>query len=359
VPGVSYWNDRKADVPWSIHIAKIDRSRTDLAFVSTHARNTVFGLGTLGSQIRSVPASIGKPVVGINGDFYVVDNGPYVGDPRGLQIMNGELLSAPTDQVAFWIDSAGAPHAAHVESHFTVTLPDGTSLPLKLNEQRGVRDVVLYTPRLGPSTRAEGGHEFVVERNGDGPWLPLEINQTYSVKVSEARESGDTPLKPGIMVLSFGPRLASAANLAVGSVLKVSTATEPMIAGTRTAIGGGNILIHQGVVQDFNMPVSGAYKYRSVVERHPRSAVGFNDTHVFLVEVDGRQPGLSIGMTLHELGLYMKALGCEEAMNFDGGGSSTLWFDGRVVNNPCNGGERDIGNGLVVVWKPTAQASTP
>ena len=143
----------------------------------------------------------------------------------------------------------------------------------------------------------------------------------------------------------------------VGSILKISTGTDPELSGVRFAIGGGNIMIRQGVVQDIQIPSGGAYKYRSVLERHPRSAVGFNRTHIFLVEVDGRQPDLSVGMTLHELGEYMRGLGCEEAMNFDGGGSSTLWVDGKVVNSPCNGSERDIGNGLVVVRKPAEQAA--
>lgn len=359
LPGIAYWNDRKTSVPWSIHIVKIDRSQADLAFASTLARNTVFGLGTLGSQIGSIPPAVGKPLVGINGDFYVVDHGAYVGDPRGLQIMSGEVVSAPTDQVVFWLDAANQPHAGHVESKFTVTWPDGTSSPLKLNEERGVRESVLYTPRLGSSTRTVGGREAVVAREGNSPWLPLTIGTSYTLKVTEVRENGDTSLKGDRMVLSFGPKVANASTLTVGSILKVSTATEPELTGTRTAIGGGNIMIHQGQVQDLQIPAGGSYKYRSVVERHPRSAVGFNQTHIFLVEVDGRQPELSVGMTLHELGEYMHGLGCEEAMNFDGGGSSTLWVDGKVVNSPCNGGERDIGNGLVVVRKPVDQAAAP
>ncbi|HAM70197.1 MAG TPA: hypothetical protein DCM86_00950, partial [Verrucomicrobiales bacterium] len=262
-----------------------------------------------------------------------------------------------TDQVAFWIDSSGEPHAAHVESNFKVTLPDGTTLPLKLNEERGAREVALYTPRLGSSTRTAGGRELLLAKEGDSPWLPLAVNTTYRLRVTEVREAGDTPLRKDGLVLSFGPKLPAAAGLAAGAVITISTGTTPELGAPRTAIGGGNILIRGGVVQQFSMPASGAYKFRSVVERHPRSAVGYNATEIFLVEVDGRQPGLSIGMTLHELGLYMKGLGCEEAMNFDGGGSSTLWFDGRVVNSPCNGGERDIGNGLVVVRKPAAQAA--
>jgi exopolysaccharide biosynthesis protein len=83
-------------------------------------------------------------------------------------------------------------------------------------------------------------------------------------------------------------------------------------------------------------------------ERHPRSAIGWNDDFFFLVTVDGRYR-LSVGMTLRELADYMAKLGCKEAMNLDGGGSATLWYEDRVRNRPCDGGERDVANALVVV----------
>jgi exopolysaccharide biosynthesis protein len=72
---------------------------------------------------------------------------------------------------------------------------------------------------------------------------------------------------------------------------------------------------------------------------------------VFLVEVDGRQKKLSVGMTLDELAKFLRKLGCDEAMNFDGGGSATLWYDGQVRNSPCDRMQREIANCLVIVRK--------
>jgi exopolysaccharide biosynthesis protein len=83
--------------------------------------------------------------------------------------------------------------------------------------------------------------------------------------------------------------------------------------------------------------------------RHPRTAIGWNQEYFFLVEVDGRQLRLSAGMTLPELADYMLKLGCEEAMNLDGGGSATCWYNGRVMNSPSQGRERPAANGLVVL----------
>ncbi|MFM8421387.1 MAG: phosphodiester glycosidase family protein, partial [Verrucomicrobiota bacterium] len=71
--------------------------------------------------------------------------------------------------------------------------------------------------------------------------------------------------------------------------------------------------------------------------------------HWMLFQVDGRQPGLSVGMTLEELGETMARWGCEEGMNLDGGGSSSIWCVGRTRNSPCDGRERDVANALVVV----------
>jgi exopolysaccharide biosynthesis protein len=57
-------------------------------------------------------------------------------------------------------------------------------------------------------------------------------------------------------------------------------------------------------------------------------------------------------MTLPELASYMKELGCQEAMNLDGGGSTELWMGGRIMNSPCYGHERETATSLVVVRKP-------
>ncbi len=87
-----------------------------------------------------------------------------------------------------------------------------------------------------------------------------------------------------------------------------------------------------------------------MTERHPRTAIGWSDREFFFIEVDGRQAS-SVGMTLDELASYCSKLGCREAMNLDGGGSATLWFDGEVRNNPCDGQERPIANSLVLIRK--------
>jgi hypothetical protein len=85
--------------------------------------------------------------------------------------------------------------------------------------------------------------------------------------------------------------------------------------------------------------------------RHPRTAAGVRkDGRLALVTVDGRQPALSVGMTIAELGTLMLELGCEDAVNLDGGGSTTMVVGGKVVNHPSDAaGERPVSDALLVL----------
>ena len=336
--GFTYQNDRIAGEPWSVHIVAVDRSRTDLKLHTTLAKGTIFGMSALSEQVKSLPGEFGRPVAAVNGDFYR-DDRKYSGDPKGLQILDGELVSAPCDWSCFWIDTAGEPHMSNVVSLLQVRWPTGAVTPFGLNEERDNNAAVLYTPRLGSSTRSSGGRELILERADGGPWLPLAPGQTYHARVREIRH-GDTSLTPDIMVLSLGPQLATPA-IAPGAVLKLSTGTAPDLSGVKTAIGGGPALVRNGkVIAPDTNPV-----------RHPRTAIGWNKDRFFMVAVDGRQRNLSVGMTYVELAEYMAKLGCAEALNLDGGGSTTCWVLGQVMNSPSEGHERNMANALVLVHK--------
>ena len=73
----------------------------------------------------------------------------------------------------------------------------------------------------------------------------------------------------------------------------------------------------------------------SIQGNNPRTGVGMIDNnHFVFIVVDGRSPGYSRGVSLTEFAQIFKDLGCTDAYNIDGGGSSTMYFMGRVVNNP-------------------------
>jgi exopolysaccharide biosynthesis protein len=114
-------------------------------------------------------------------------------------------------------------------------------------------------------------------------------------------------------------------------------------------VGGGPRLVRNARLAAAGDP--GIYGAGFADARHPRTAVGVRaDGRILLVTVDGRQPERSVGMTIAELTALLLELGAVEALNMDGGGSTTMVADGRVVNNPSDlAGERPVGDALLVL----------
>jgi exopolysaccharide biosynthesis protein len=119
------------------------------------------------------------------------------------------------------------------------------------------------------------------------------------------------------------------------------------------AVGGRPVIVRGGLPSAEALD-SSAF----AVTRHPRTAAGIADRgrRLLLVTVDGRQPEWSVGMRLDELARLLVALGAEEAINLDGGGSTAMVVRDRastrlrMVNRPSDReGERAVGNALAVV----------
>lgn len=342
--GFTYIHDEVPDVPWSIQILKIDRANTNLQLHTLLANGDTIGLNPIPDQISQLPPELGKPLAAINGDYYYA-KAPYKGDPKGLQISRGELISAPIDWTCVWFDTNGIPTMGIVTSQLSVTWPNGAETAVGLNELRAPNSAVIYTKAVGKSTFTSGGLELILEGQKDSPWLPLQPGETYSAVVRQVRQSGNSPTSPDTIVLSIGPKLMrSVPKLKPGAVLRISTETSPSLRGIPTAISGGPALIRDAEI---------LVGWSAI--RHPRTALGWNKDHIFFVQVDGRQSGHSVGMTYSELAEYMQKLGCQEALNLDGGGSATFWMLGQVMNSPSRGQSRDIANGLVLIQKPPSK----
>lgn len=352
--GVTYTNHVVPRGPWSIHIVRWPRYGGRFRFHTTHAGGGAVGLAVLSEQLGQLDRVRGRPVAAVNGDFYQAVRA-YAGDPRGLQIAGGELISAPVPGApALWMGERGVPRLGWVVPAFRVTWPDGRETPFGFNEERGTEAAVVYTPSVGVSTRTRRGRELVLEWRGEGSWLPLRAGRAYQARVREVFETGDTAIGTNTMVLSLGPGVvAEVPRVEPGDELRLTTDTSPNLRAATAAIGGGPVLVHQGKVQRLEAPEEEEdYQFSSMRERHPRTAVGWGRDEMFLLAVDGRWKGYSEGMTLGELAEYLAALGCEEAMNLDGGGSATLWCGGRIRNRPSDGEERPIANALVLMEVP-------
>ena len=347
-PGISYAQERIPKEPWSIHVVRVERSRPDLEVHTLPAPGKGLGLVPLSDQLRGWPAHRGVPVAAINGDFYERD-GSFAGDPRGLQIVDGEFVSRPSGGVAFWSGPDRRIGVGPVSARWEAIWPNGSRFPVDLNAARSTNALALYSPTAVRSTHTTTGPEWVLE-GADPASTRLTPGSTPTLRVVEVRTTGDTPLRPGVLVLSADPRFnPPVPPLSVGDTVQLSLNTEPPLPGITAAIGGGPVLVHLGRPREIQSPSEESYEFSSMMERHPRSAVGWDDQYLYLVTVDGRQEGVSDGMSLDELAIYLAGLGVQEAMTLDGGGSATVWCEGQVRNSPCDGEERPVANVLLVV----------
>lgn len=130
-----------------------------------------------------------------------------------------------------------------------------------------------------------------------------------------------------------------------------TTAAELLAAGVWNTVSFGPAIVQNGAVVDGieSVEVDTNVGNHSIQGEQPRTAVGIIDeNHYVFVVVDGRDEGYSRGVTLTELADIMTGLGATTAYNLDGGGSSTMYFNGVVVNQPSNGGERGTSDILYV-----------
>lgn len=345
VPGVEYTHLAEPG-PLSIHVVSFDLADPNLSLLAT-VGSGVYGSQTVPAMAAEVPAQVGEPLAMVNGDYFEFLTEPrYRGTLQGMCLADGELVAAPAAKT-FWIDAESQPHLEVVSSQFTLGLPDGSTVPFGLNcstsdfrSEVRTADFVVYTPAFGAATNTKDSREYVLSPASESDALPLQPNATIRARVIRAGASGSTRIEPGTMVLSIAQKADERfPALEVGDELTITTTLTPDMTGAPTATSGDPLVLADGKI------IEGLDN----TARHPRTAVGFAGTRCWLVVIDGRQPELSIGMSHHEVGALMRSLGCTDALNLDGGGSSTFWYAGQVRNRPSDGQPRPVGSALVLV----------
>lgn len=287
-------------------------------------------------------------VAAINADFY---SGSI---PMGLQIRDGELLLGPGQDTFFGFDSELKPFIdkAEIQGFIMANKELGQSLKLRgLNKARTTNALVMYTPAFGASTRTnEQGTEVLLE----GVALPIKANQQFIGKVVEKKTGEGNMAIPKTGVVLSGNGLAEKyllEALEVGDEVIFSYAM--LRTDVKEAVGGITHLVKAGQIAD-DTEMS---KLSHAKQRNPRTAIGFTGTKMYMVTVDGRQTGVADGITLPELANYLVGLGVQEALNLDGGGSTTLVtrrpgeFELSLANVPSDGNMRPVANGLALISK--------
>ena len=350
----------------AVYIAEMDRNATNLQFDIELANTQIIGRETITDATRRLMKRDILPLAGVNGSFGIRgDSYGRGGMTFNLHIQDGELVSIPIVRDR-WGYSPPSPWG---ETSFGV-MPDGeflldsVQLNGKLHIDNRSRDtlpinainqicdsyapVVLYTPRFGRRTLTRRAYEFTLKK------LELPLTGKYSSKfvVTDVNRRGDSVIPSDGLVLaiesSTGRDWLRALNVSTTGTLEIAL-TPTKWQQVQRGIGGNLRLVRDGKIEPELLAFGAsygrtAYEHRNGASRHPRSALGFNDDKLFLIAIDGRDHGYSMGMTLYDMGRFFSELGIKHAINFDGGSSSTLWALGRVVNRPSNGYERRIFN---------------
>ena len=306
-----------------------------------------------------------RAVAGVNGGFFAPS-----GDPVGVLAIDGELLSEPVEgRSALLLSPVDRPAIAPVRYRARITV-NGRSREIDgIDRARGLipacggrggdvptlrpnslltctdsSELVVLSPRYGARPPAEGGVEAIVR---DGV-------------VTRVRPPGVGGVpREGVLLTGTGDAARFLRNTALPRSKAdirqdVVVGGKPVDLAGLTVVGGGPRILRAGRVAvaaraEGFAPVLSFFR-SFVAGRQPRTLAGVRaDGTLLLVAVDGRAPGWSAGMTLPESARLMRSLGARDALNLDGGGSSTMTVRGQVVNRPSDRVERRVSDGLFVM----------
>lgn len=349
--------------PLDIHHLIVDLSNSTVRLGVGLAHNRLMSQDeTVSSMVRRSGA-----VAGINADYFDMGGS---GMPLNIVIQDGRLLRSPVWWAALAIGKDGSARIVRFQWAGLLGLPmtgethmlDGFNGGLVPDGIVAISDARGYgAPVPDPGTR-----QTVVELMsvaGSGSFrvnpdtivvLPPDHNEArYIVRQVWPQQAFSAPLPRGEILLVGQGSGADwlTQNMTPGTIVQVNLVTDPDWRLLQGAIGGGPVLVQNGeIVDDPHPPVAQRYV------RIPLVAVGIDrDGHrLTLVEIDGRQPRHSIGLTLSQLAAYMQRRGAFHAMAFDGGGSATMVtrLPGQpsptVVNSPSDGRERSVADALLI-----------
>ena len=279
-------------------------------------------------------------LAGINADFF-----PFTGHPLGLTVRNSQLLSLPraNRSVFAW----GPEQTAFGLAKFTGTaaVEGGATIPITgLNEEAQENSVVLDYDIAGQALAPKSPSITAVLRIDNPTFAPsTAISGVVELLIPDAPK---TPMKKGdVYLVAAGEKASLLATLRPGQRVTIQYQTSGFDwEHIENCVGGGPILLRDGKVA---VGEEGFDRKSFIDAKHPRSAVGRTaDGDLWWVTIDGRQETGS-GVSLTELAEEMRRLGCTDAMNLDGGGSTALNVLGVTVNRPSDGVERAVADGVV------------
>lgn len=266
-------------------------------------------------------------LVAINGTYFK----PQTGVPLGTLMINGKIYTGPIyNRVAMGIFDEGF-DMARLELNAQVKSFKGNLKVDNINQPRMLSThVIVYTPEWG---------SFAPPSPKYGKQIAVENGKIVSI----GTQTMPIPHN-GYVIVGPDERLSK---LYRAKHVDLGIKTIPNWDNVKHIISGGPYLVKNGeVFVDMTEQKLGA-----IGGKNPRTAIGYTqDGNFIMVAVDGRE-GASVGLTLKELAWFMKSIGCINAMNLDGGGSTVMYVNGRVVNMPKVKGGIALSNALTIDLK--------
>jgi hypothetical protein len=292
-------------------------------------------------------------IAAVNGGYFNAN-----GEPLGLLKVAGELVSDSTASKGVVVVSR--PPAGHqiftfdqLAAKMTLTFTaDGHTWAVPIDGVDTTRErgrLMLYTPAYHADTdTAPTGTEWVLEGR------PLHViamrpggGRSRIPRTGAVLSYGGTTLPPALTALTEDVEVT------MTTAWKSARGLPPETFESATDIvAGAGLLRHGGVVLD-DWKAEGLAADAFTAGRHPRTLIGIDARgQVWLVAVDGRLPNYSVGMTFADLERLSDRLQLTDALNLDGGGSTTMVVKGQVVNKPSDPlGARPVGDALLVVGR--------
>jgi Phosphodiester glycosidase len=328
--------------PVLVHMLNVDLTKPGVHLGVVQAHNRLISSDETISKMANRTGAL----AGINGDYFEVNGS---GRPIGMEVINGQLMQSPSMYAVFGITSYLKFTIAHETFDATITAGAASYKLSAINHLVELHEgkLGLITPALGAPIGVRGDTVVMLQHSVTSPKelivlsiqragtvLPALVNRYALVGRGAAGAWMLTHLHKGVRV-RVNEQISPDNNLF-------------------QALGGGLMLIKNGAFyRDHSWPI-----LQSAYHRNPFTAVGISRDrkHALFVVFDGRNSGqfASRGVTAIQAAYFLLAHGAYQAMMFDGGGSSEMVarFSGyrgvSVVNNPSEGGERPLANGLFI-----------
>lgn len=346
-PGVSYRQEVSFNPPLVIHSVRFAYPAEGMRFEAVLAADAIFP--PTGKSSRETPVTLARrldALVVVNADFFSM-TGDSDGVPLGVMLSRGRLASEPYAgrSAVAWANSALLFDIPRLDAR--ITTPDGREIPINgINRRCKPGEIVVYNELAGRAFSQQVANAFLFEEVKNEEYHK-EILLRFKLVVPDVSE---LVVQPGqwVFLVAPGKEPPFMETLSMPGDWKLDLNLRGNInwRAIREAVGGGPRLVRNGQVA-----VAGEaerFQRSLIADRHPRTALGYTSTgEVVLVVVDGRS-AVSRGVTLSELARIMVQMGCQDAINLDGGGSSAMVLGGNLINRPSDGVPRPIANALAL-----------